>query len=100
MTIVTSVLCPVCGSLCDDIEVLVENNVIVEVKNACAIGAAKLLDYYKHRTKTPMIREKDKLVATTLEKAIHKSAEILLNAKYPILYGWSSTSCEAIRKGV
>jgi formylmethanofuran dehydrogenase subunit B len=35
-----------------------------------------------------------------LDKAIKKSAEILADAKYPILYGWSSTNCEATRVGL
>ena len=100
MAIVTSVTCPVCGSLCDDIEVVVEDNTIVAVKNACAVGAAKFLDYCNHRSKVPLIRKNGELVEATLDEATQKSAEILLNAKYPILYGWSSTSCEAIRKGL
>jgi formylmethanofuran dehydrogenase subunit B len=98
--VVKGVTCPVCGCLCDDIEVVVKNNVIVEVKNACAVGATKLLDYCNNRSKTPLIRKDGKLVEATLDEAIHKSAEILLKAKYPILYGWSSTSCEAVRGGL
>jgi formylmethanofuran dehydrogenase subunit B len=31
---------------------------------------------------------------------LHKSAEILVNANYPVLYGWSSTSSEAQRIGI
>jgi len=100
MTVVKGVTCPVCGSLCDDIDVTVNNNVIVEVKNACAVGAAKLLDYRNNRNKTPLIRKDGRLVEATIDEAIHRSAEILANAKYPIFYGWSSTSCEAIRKGL
>ncbi|MDQ1280700.1 MAG: formylmethanofuran dehydrogenase subunit, partial [Thermoproteota archaeon] len=100
MPIVKGVTCPVCGCLCDDIEVIVKNNQILKAKNACAIGAAKLLDYRNNRIKMPLIRKNGKLVEATLEKAIRKSAEILSKAKYPILYGWSSTSCEAVRKGL
>ncbi|MCK5625508.1 hypothetical protein KAI11_01500, partial [Candidatus Bathyarchaeota archaeon] len=100
MVIKSSVTCPVCGSLCDDIELTVENNVITEVKNACAIGAAKFLTYNDHRPQNPQIRKNGKLVNVTLNEAIKKSAEILLDANYPILYGWSCTSCEAIRAGL
>jgi formylmethanofuran dehydrogenase subunit B len=35
-----------------------------------------------------------------MDEAVHKAAEILANANYPILYGWSSTNCEAQRVGV
>lgn len=100
MSVISGVTCPVCGSLCDDIEVIVENNVIKDVKNACAIAAAKFMNYSNHSYPGPMIRKDGELVETSLDEAIKKSAEILLDAAYPVLYGWSSTSCEAIRAGL
>ena len=100
MTVFSGVTCPVCGCLCDDIEVTVKNNVITDVKNACAVGAAKFLNYSKHRRVKPLMRKNGELVDVSLDEAIQKSAEILLDAEYPILYGCSSTSCEAIRAGL
>jgi len=35
-----------------------------------------------------------------MDEAVNKAAEILANANYPIMYGWSSTSCEAQRVGM
>ena len=46
------------------------------------------------------MRKDGKLIPVSMDEAIHKAAEILANANYPILYGWSSTSCEAQRIGV
>lgn len=101
MVVVKSVTCPICGSLCDDIELTIENNEVVKVKNGCALCESKFLGYKgEHRIKTPMIRKDGKLVPVSLNEAIHKAAEILANSNYPILYGWSSTSCEAQRVGV
>ncbi len=100
MPTISNVTCPVCGSLCDDIEVLVENNKIVKVRNACGLGESKFLNYNGHRLRKPLIRKNGKLVETSNEEAIRKSAEILADAVYPILYGWSNTSCEAIRVGL
>jgi len=101
MAIVKSVVCPVCGSLCDDIELTVENNEVVKVKNGCAMCESKFLGYKsEHRIKTPMIRKNGELVPVSMEEAVHKAAEILANANYPIMYGWSSTSCEAQRVGM
>ena len=101
MTIVKSVPCPICGCLCDDIELDVENNEVMRVKNGCSICESKFLGYKSpHRIKTPLVRKDGKLVPVSIEEAIHKAAEILANANYPILYGWSSTSCEAQRIGV
>src|SRR4030042_1742363 len=101
MSIIKSLTCPVCGCLCDDIELTVENNEVVKVKNGCAMCESKFLGYKgEHRVKTPLIRKNGELVPVSMDEAVHKAAEILANANYPILYGWSSTSCEAQRVGV
>ena len=91
---------PVCGSFCDDIEITVENNGITEVKNACAMGAAKFLNYATHRIAKPLVRKNGELVEVSLEDAVDQAVKILTDAVYPILYGWSNTSCEAIRVGI
>ncbi len=100
MPVVSGVTCPVCGCFCDDIVLIVKNNVITDVKNACAVGAAKFLNYSKHRQVKPLIRKNGELVEASLGEAIRKSAKTLVDAKYPILYGWSNTSSEAIRVGL
>ena len=101
MPVINSVTCPICGCLCDDIEVTVENNEVVKMKNGCAMCEAKFIGYKgEHRIHTPLMRKEGKLVPVSMEEAVHKSAEILANANYPILYGWSSTNCEAQRVGV
>jgi formylmethanofuran dehydrogenase subunit B len=61
---------------------------------------AKFLSYSGHRLLKPLVRKKGKLVEVTMEEALRKTAEILTDAAYPLLYGWSSTSCEAIREGI
>lgn len=99
--IIQSVTCPICGCLCDDIEVTVENNEVVKMKNGCAVCEGKFLGYKgEHRIHTPLIRKDGKLVPTTMDDAVHKAAKILANANYPVYYGWSSTSSEAQRVGV
>ncbi|RLE54908.1 MAG: formylmethanofuran dehydrogenase subunit B [Candidatus Methanomethylicota archaeon] len=96
----TSVICSFCGCLCDDLEVKVSNGRIVEVKRACPLGRSKIAHYLENRVLKPMIKIDGKFVETSLENAIKKTAEILVNASYPLIYGWSSTSTEAIRLGV
>ncbi|MHA1594936.1 MAG: formylmethanofuran dehydrogenase subunit B [Candidatus Baldrarchaeia archaeon] len=99
--VVTDVVCPFCGCLCDDLEVVVENGKIVEVRNACSLGTAKFLSAQKEdRIRKPYIRKNGKFVEVSLEEAINKAAEILVNANRPLLYGWSSTECEAHRVGI
>jgi formylmethanofuran dehydrogenase subunit B len=101
MSVVKSVTCPVCGCLCDDIELTVENGEIVKVKKGCSMSESKFLSYKsEHRIRTPLIRKDGQLVPASYDEAIRKAAEILVNANYPLLYGWSSTSCEAQRVGI
>ena len=101
MSIIKAVTCPVCGCLCDDIELTIADGKVAQVKNGCSMCESKFLNYLsEHRTKTPLIRKDGKLVSTSYEEAIKKAAEILADANYPILYGWSSTDCEAQRVGV
>ncbi len=100
MTVVNGVSCPICGSICDDLEVVVRDNRVISVKNACAIGEAKFLNYAQHRATTPLIKNGNRLIEASLDEAIQRSAEILVDATYPIIYGWSNASCEAIKKGI
>jgi formylmethanofuran dehydrogenase subunit B len=100
MPVAQNIVCPVCGCCCDDIEVSINDNKIVKVKNACAMGASKFENYSDHRNISPFLRKNGKLVKVSLDEAIRRSAEILANSNYPVLYGWSSTSCEAIKVGL
>jgi len=95
-----NVTCPVCGCLCDDIEVIIERDAIRAVKKACAVSEGKFLNYHSHRLLSPLVRKNGELVKASMDEAIRRSAEILADASYPILYGWSCTSCEAIRVGL
>jgi formylmethanofuran dehydrogenase subunit B len=97
----SDVVCPFCGTLCDDIEVDVSGNKIKDVRHACRIGTAKFLSVLEgDRPLKPMIRKDGELVETSINNAIKKTAEILKKAKKPLLYGWSSTSCDAAAHGV
>jgi len=101
MPVVKAVTCPVCGCLCDDIELTIENERVVKVKNGCAMCEAKFLGYCcEHRVLRPMIRKNGELVKVSLKEAIDRAAQILAEANYPVLYGWSNTSCEAISVGI
>ena len=97
---VSSVVCPFCGCLCDDLEVILKDGKIVHVKNACIFSLTKYLNYWRERIRSPLVRKDGKLIETSLNEALERAAEILANASYPVLYGWSSTNCEAQRVGV
>jgi formylmethanofuran dehydrogenase subunit B len=99
---VYDVICPFCGTLCDDLEVDVSENKVIEVRNGCQIGTKKFFasNPSEHRFEKPMMKIDGKLQPVTWEVAIEKAAEILANANRPLLYGFSSTECDAQGKGV
>jgi len=100
--IIKSVVCPICGCLCDDLEVTVENNEIVKMKNGCAVCEAKMVHGYKsdERILEPHIRKDGKLVPVSMDEAICKAAQILTDSKYPLLFGWTSSASETQHVGV
>ncbi len=97
--IVTDVVCPFCGTLCDDLEVELseDGTKILNVYNACAIGAAKFLhSQASDRLTRPRMRQEDgSWKEVSYEDAIEYTANLLENARKPLMYGWSSTSCDA-----
>ena len=59
---ITDVVCPFCGTLCDDLEVSVtdDGKQILDVYNACAIGAEKFLhSQAKDRITRPRFQQPD-----------------------------------------
>ena len=102
---VYDVVCPFCGTLCDDLEVDIDlnDNIVVEVRNSCQIGTKKYFasNPGEHRYENPLIKQKDgSYKKASWDEAIDKAADLLANAKRPLLYGFSSTECEAQSKGV
>jgi len=101
MEIHTDVICPFCGTLCDDIEVHVENGRVMEALNACKLGNAKFMSMNKkHRHLVPRIRKDEGFTKTTIEDAVARAAQMLVDAKRPLLYGWATTVCEAQSVGI
>jgi len=101
--IVTDVVCPFCGTLCDDLEVKLSDDgkEILEVYNACAIGATKFLhSQASDRLLRPRMQQDDGTwKEVSYDEAVEYTARILADAKKPLMYGWSSTSCEAQEVG-
>jgi formylmethanofuran dehydrogenase subunit B len=102
LKVVTDVVCPFCGTLCDDVKVVLDGNQIVDTMNACIIGNEKFKSAGAgHRINQPLEREEGttQFAPVSYDYAIEKSAQILAKAKRPLFYGWSSTSCEAQEVG-
>ncbi|MBU7043279.1 MAG: formylmethanofuran dehydrogenase subunit B [Theionarchaea archaeon] len=91
-----NVVCPFCGCLCDDIVITVEDGHITKTKNTCAISKSKFVNHEKNALKSSMVDNKE----VPLEKALDEASEILKNADFPLIYGLSSTECEAQRHAI
>ena len=91
------VVCAFCGCDCDDISVTVEGDRITQAKNACALGKAWFLS---HGTPSDLPVARIDGRPASLELGIEAAARCLAEARYPFIYGLSSTSCEAQRKSV
>lgn len=96
---IPNVICTVCGCCCDDLIVEVEDAHVKSVKNACALSMSKLMDR-QERLCSPMVRENGILREVSLKEALDRAAQILSEARYPLLWGWSLTSNEAVSLGV
>ncbi|MFX0162951.1 MAG: formylmethanofuran dehydrogenase subunit B [Candidatus Hodarchaeota archaeon] len=92
----TDVVCTFCGCLCDDIEIHVEGGKIVKAVNSCAISRAKFLGHEGNGHRKVKVSGSE----ASVDDAIKKAAEILVNAENPMIYGLASTSNEAIRKSM
>jgi formylmethanofuran dehydrogenase subunit B len=101
MELVKNVVCPFCGTLCDDIICKVEGDEIVGTFNACRIGHSKFVHAEgAMRWKTPSIRKGDEFVEVSYDEAIDAAAKVIAESKRPLMYGWSCTDCEAQAVGV
>src|SRR3982074_1749568 len=96
LRVVENATCTFCGCVCDDMELTVEDNHITKAKNACVLGKAWFLNHHIEDRPVAMIDGKP----ASLEDAIERAAQILANARYPIVYGLSDTTCEAQRVAV
>lgn len=98
--VIEDVVCTFCGELCDYLKVELDGDKIVKNVGGCPLSVSKYLNYHKHRILKPMIRVNGDFKEVTYEEAINAAAQILVNSKYPLLFGWSCTSSEAIDLGV
>ncbi len=94
-----NVVCPFCGCLCDDLEVEVEGGKITSLKNACIISKSKFMNHERNRAKL-MAKRGGELVKVDLMEAVTRAADILQNADSPLIYGLSTTECDAQRYAI
>jgi formylmethanofuran dehydrogenase subunit B len=88
-------VCPFCGALCDDIAVEVQNNRIVGVKKVCANGRSLFMSHH-YEPRQPTVDGKE----VSWSEAIQAAVDILCRSDSPLIYGLSSSACEAQRQAI
>ncbi len=93
---VSDATCTFCGCVCDDIELTVEGDHIVQAKRACGLGTSWFLNHTAEDRPSCLIEG----VPASVEQGMDRAAEILTAARYPLIYGLSDTTSESQRVAV
>ena len=93
---IADVACTLCGCVCDDLQFVIKDNRIQSMTNACEKAAAW---YGQLETSDQFVRDSDHN-ESILEAKIAHAAALLRNARYPLIYGLSSSSTAGQRAAV
>lgn len=96
-SVVTNATCIACGCTCDDIELHVESDRIVRAENACALGQSWFLGR-GHPGELPAAMIGGR--AAGADAALASAAAILHQARYPLVFGLGTSTCEAQREAI
>jgi len=95
------VKCTGCSLLCDDIIIKSDGLYVDEIYGACLKGKERFDQVVsKNRILSPYVRKNGDLVKIQLKEALNKCIEIIKKSSKPILYGFSTVSCQAQLKGI
>ena len=96
LKIVRDATCTFCGCVCDDIDLTVKDNHIVEAKRACSLGTSWFLNHEIEDRPSCLIQGRP----ASVDEGVEAAAEILTTARYPLVYGLSDTTAESQRVAV
>lgn len=93
---VADVACPFCACTCDDLQLRVEGDRIVEAFNACPAARMSFLGYRTPTGPACLIDGEPTAVGAGIERA----ARILAESRHPLIFGMGETTTEAHRAAV
>lgn len=95
--VMVNLVCPGCGSLCDDIKIEIQDNRICRIENVCARGAAFLyaLDNPARRAKCLVAGQE-----VSLEEAVEVARRFLREAKMPLIFGLDNSTLATQSKAI
>ena len=85
---IEDVACTVCGCVCDDLTLHVNDGHVTSAERACVLSESWLLNQSSSNNSTAKINGED----ATCEQAIAESARILGQSQAPLIYGLSTSS--------
>lgn len=94
--IVDDVACTVCGCVCDDLKLTVENGRIITARGACELAEPWILALNDSFPSEALIEGKQATYAT----AIDRSVQLLNQSKNPLVFGLSRSSTQGQRAAV
>jgi formylmethanofuran dehydrogenase subunit B len=90
------VVCPYCECACDDVELRIEGDRVVEARNACPGARLAYLAYEPREVPACLIDGEP----ATVEEGIERAARILSGSRHPLVFGLGWTTAEAQRAAV
>jgi len=96
VTVIEDSTCTFCGCVCDDIDITVKDNHIIDAKRACVLGKSWFFNHHADDRPSCLIEGR----AASVAEGVDRAARILTAARYPIIYGLSDTTSEAQRVAV
>jgi formylmethanofuran dehydrogenase subunit B len=89
----SSVVCPGCACLCDDVQLSVDEGRLSRFAPGCAPGETWFRQHW--RCDEPLARRRGQ--AVELQVALEEAARLLLEADYPLIYGLSRSATSGQR---
>ena len=96
MPTITDVACPVCGCVCDDLELTIDDSRVTAVKPGCPLAEPWFIS--QSSAKRPVAEIEG--VTATLDEAVERAADILNRARAPLIYGLSRSSTPGQRAAI
>jgi len=90
---VEDVACTVCGCVCDDLRLTIENDRVVKAEGACPLAEPRLVSLTSRTGPVAVVQGSN----SDLPTALNVAAELLRSANAPLIYGLAQSSTEGQR---
>ena len=96
MHVIEDVACTICGCVCDDLRITVDENRITQATGACYLAEPWFLEQNSREPPAAEVHGRP----ANLESGLDEAAAILKNARGPLIYGLSRSSTDGQRAAV